>query len=661
MGGQILKFAHHKGRILRFPGLVSTIACVVLSVCWVQAGQDPSQEVLIHFRTAQQAATAGELDRAAGEYKTVLTLDPTLVEARVNLGLIYHALGKYELAVVELGRALQVQPNLFPANLLIGIAYSKLGFTAKAVPPLERAVRAQPSNMEARRALAGCLLSEEDFKEATEQFRTLFRLEPDKQEAWYSLGHSYLEMATSLVNRMSTRHRSSAWTKRLTGDLQAEGGLMSLGDAVVSYRQALASESSQPGLHAQLGRVYLRQAKIDEAEQQFRNELQIDPHYEEALIGMAEAEMAKGEATAALQNISGIWAVFPPFLGEQQGFPSIDLLPELAAKLITDLDRQPEGPPRSFLLSALYRLAGEPRKAQQQLEAFQADLADWSGARPHPYPQEAAREACITRRYKACIDLLESKQNLNVVQEISLGKAHLRFDQNDLASDAFASALAKDPHNPESIYWLVRTYMKLASDCFTQLTGLFPDSWRTHELRGEDYRLHIQYKSAIKEYQIAASLKPDAAELHEELGDLYLRLNEGPLPEAKAELEKALDLDPSRARALYLLGRVCLVSREYETSITFLQKALRFDPSMLEARAELGKAFLHTGRPELAIGELEKVSSIDYYGNLHYQLYEAYRKLGKAELAQKALARSQELRKESVANQVAKVASVEPE
>jgi lipopolysaccharide biosynthesis regulator YciM len=82
---------------------------------------------------------------------------------------------------------------------------------------------------------------------------------------------------------------------------------------------------------------------------------------------------------------------------------------------------------------------------------------------------------------------------------------------------------------------------------------------------------------------------------------------------------------------------------------------------MLEARAELGKAFLHTGRPELAIGELEKVSSIDYYGNLHYQLYEAYRKLGKAELAQKALARSQELRKESVANQVAKVASVEPE
>jgi len=656
-----MKLGQHKGVTLLILALAFSIASSVVSHGQSLLGQDLSPQVTTHFRAAQQAANAGQLDRAVEEYKKVLAFAPTLVEARVNLGLTYHALGNYDLAVAELAKALQAQPDLFPANLFSGLEYAKLGFTTKAIPRLERALRVQPSSSEARRALAGCLLSEEDYKGATEQFRTLFRLEPNKQEAWYSLGRSYLEMVMSLVNRMTTRHGRSAWTKRLAGDLQGEGGVMSLNDAVASYRQALALESSQPGLHAQLGRVYLRQAKIDEAQQQFRNELQIDPHNEEALIGMAEAAMAKGEATAALQNISRIWAVSPPFLGEQKGFPSIELLPELAAKLITDLDRQPDGPPRSFLLSALYRLAGEPRKAQEQLEAFQVYLAEWSSARPNPYPQEAAREACITRRYKACIDLLESKQNLNAVQEISLGKAHLRLDQNDLASDAFASALAKDPHNLESIYWLVRTYMKLASDCFTQLTGLFPDSWRAHELRGEDYRVHIQYKSAIKEYQIAASLKPDAAELHEKLGELYLSLHEKPVPKAKAELEKALDLDPSRARALYLLGRIYLMMREYQTGIFFLEKALGFEPNLLEARAELGKAFLHTGRPELAIRELEKVSSIDYYGDLHYQLYDAYRKLGKAELAQKALARSQELRKESVANHVAKVASVEPE
>lgn len=213
-----MKFAHNKGRTLRFPGLVSTITRVFLSGCWLQADQDLSQEVVIHFRAAQEAASAGELDRAVKEYGTVFTLDPTLVGARVNLGLTYHALGKYELTVADLGRALQAQPNLFAANLSIGIGYGKLGFTSKAVPPLERAVRAQPPNMEARRALAASLLPEGDFKEATEQFRTLFGLKPNKEEPWYSLGRSYLEMVISLVNRRTTRHGRSAWTMRLTGD-----------------------------------------------------------------------------------------------------------------------------------------------------------------------------------------------------------------------------------------------------------------------------------------------------------------------------------------------------------------------------------------------------------------------------------------------------------
>ena len=46
-----------------------------------------------------------------------------------------------------------------------------------------------------------------------------------------------------------------------------------------------------------------------------------------------------------------------------------------------------------------------------------------------------------------------------------------------------------------------------------------------------------------------------------------------------------------------------------------------------------------------AIPRLEKAAPSDHYGNVHYQLYLAYRKLGQAELAQKELARSQDLRR----------------
>ena len=54
------------------------------------------------------------------------------------------------------------------------------------------------------------------------------------------------------------------------------------------------------------------------------------------------------------------------------------------------------------------------------------------------------------------------------------------------------------------------------------------------------------------------------------------------------------------------------------------------------------------GKYSEAVPKLEKASALDYFGNLHYQLFLAYRKLGENEQAQKALARSQELRRGSL-------------
>jgi hypothetical protein len=65
-----------------------------------------------------------------------------------------------------------------------------------------------------------------------------------------------------------------------------------------------------------------------------------------------------------------------------------------------------------------------------------------------------------------------------------------------------------------------------------------------------------------------------------------------------------------------------------------------------------------------AIPRLEKAAPLDHYGNIHYQLYQAYRKLDETELAQKALARSQEIRRRYLEHDQAVVMGspqVEPE
>jgi len=99
-------------------------------------------------------------------------------------------------------------------------------------------------------------------------------------------------------------------------------------------------------------------------------------------------------------------------------------------------------------------------------------------------------------------------------------------------------------------------------------------------------------------------------------------------------------------------------THETEKAVSYLQRALRYQPDMAEASDLLGTAFVRLGQDAQAIPELEKAAPYDFYGDVHYQLYVAYRRLGKPELAGKALARSQELRRTSAARHQAMVTGV---
>src|SRR5262249_44700869 len=83
-------------------------------------------------------------------------------------------------------------------------------------------------------------------------------------------------------------------------------------------------------------------------------------------------------------------------------------------------------------------------------------------------------------------------------------------------------------------------------------------------------------------------------------------------------------------------------------AVPYLQRALQLQPNLNEARGLLGTAYVRMGKFAEAVPQLEKAAPLDHFGNVHYQLHLAYRKLGQTELAQKALARSQDLRRSSL-------------
>lgn len=619
------------------------VLCLTATVPKFATCQTSEEQVELSFRAGQAALSQGEFVRATQEFKKVLAIDPTLVEAEVNLGLAYQSLLEYDLAVRHLTKALGERPNLPGATAIVGMDYLKLGSPQKAIPFLQRALKLDPSNHEARQALASAYLGQDDFRNAAEEFRQTATLDSDKSEAWFKLGHEYLDLAARLAYRGAHLYRESAWGHRFLGDLLFQRGRWE--DAAQEYKKALATEPQQSGLHTSLGQVYLHAGKLEEAEAEFHQELQLDSRNELAWLGLANLQLARGQATAALESQGKVWEISPEFLVLQREFLSIEL-PEPAKASLAGVQDEPEGPAKHFLLAALYAATNESVPSDREWKLFQADFAAWQRAPKTIAGARADQAPCKAHRYSGCVDSLQTRKHLTDSERLLLGKTRFTLQQYQDAADALAQVQGATQENAEASYWLARTYQALGADAYARLQESFPDSWRTHQLRAEGYALRQDFDAAVKEYQVALHLRPDEADLHGALGEFYL--NNHSDEDAQRELERALALDPSRTHALYLLGSLYVQKRDNQEAASYLERALRLQPDLAEANGLLGTAYVRLGQFANAIPKLEKAAPLDHYGNVHYQLFLAYRKLGQAELAQKALARSQELRRSSL-------------
>jgi tetratricopeptide (TPR) repeat protein len=604
------------------------------------AGQASEDQIEAHFRAGQQALEQREFARAADEFKKVLALDPTLLEAEVNLGLAYQALFEYDLAARHLAKALRERPNLLGPNVIVGMDYLKLGSPVKAIPFLQQALKLHPLNRDAREALASSYLGQDNFRGAAEQFRQLALLDSDKSNAWFKLGHEYLDLAARLAYRGAHLYRESAWGHRFLGDLLLQRDRSE--DAVKEYEKALGSDPRQSGLHTSIGQAYLRAQKWDQAETEFHRELQLDSQNEPAWLGLANLALARSQAASALECVRKVWQISPEFLATQRDFPTIEIRQEAAKALRANVQSEPEGAAKHFLLAGFYAATNESAGADREWKALQNDFSAWQPASN----TATTLDACKAHSYSRCIDALQTRKHLTDAERLLLGKTRFTLQQYELAADTLAQVQGATTQNAEASYWLARTYQAQGADAYAQLQESFPNSWRTHQLRAEDRALHRDPESAFKEFHLALQLRPDEPELHEALGELYLDNQDD--ENAQNELEKALALDPSRTHALYLLGRLYVKKQENDKAVAYLQRALRLQPDLAEASSLLGRVYMRLGQFANAVPSLEKAASSDHYGNVHYQLYLAYRKLGRTELAQKELARSQDLRRSSL-------------
>jgi len=607
------------------------------------ASSQTSEEQIAHsFHAGQRALQDGNFARAVDEFKRVLVLDPTLLEAEVNLGLAYQSLFEYDLAVRHLAKALRERPNLLGPTVIVGMDYLKLGSPEKAIIFLQQALKLDPSNHDAREALASAYLGQQNFRYAAEQFRQIALQEADKSEAWFKLGHEYLDLAARLAYRGAHLYRESAWGHRFLGDLFFKRGRWE--DAQEEYEKAIGIEPEQAGLHTSRGQTYLHAQKMPEAEKEFRQELQLDSRNELAWLGLADTQLTGNQPKAALESLRRVWGISPEFLAVQSEFPSIELSPESVRASMAGVEDEPVGPAKHFFLASLCAATNERACADRESKSFQSDFAAWQQGANAAAGAYADQDPCQAHRYSRCVEALKARKDPADAERLLLGKTYFTLQQYELAADSLAQVRGVNKENAQASYWLAHTYQAQGIEAYARLQESFPDCWRACQLRAEGFALRGNLDDAVKELHAALQLRRNEPELHEALGGLYLDHHANDAA-AQSEMEKALALDPARTRALYLLGRLYAQKGDDEKALPYLQRALRLQPDFVEANSLLGSVYVRLGQFADAVPRLEKAAPSDHYGNVHYQLFLAYRKLGRSELARKELALSQDLRR----------------
>ena len=339
------------------------------------AAQLPPEASAI-FARASNAMRLGDLNKASDGFAEVAKLAPAFAEAHFNLGLVREEQGRLDEAIASFAKALKLKPRLHGANLFLGVAQYKLNYYDLALSAVRKETEAYPKDASAWMWLGIIELAKDQPEEAAAALDKAAQLAPDNTDILYHRGQAHLLVSRSSYERMFKEDPKSWRVHEVLGQIDADAERYN--DAISEYLEAIKLAPTQPGLHEELGAVYRRAVKSDEADAAFQAELEINPHnalarYERGVLATERGDGAKGKE------------LIEAAVKEKPGLPHADYNLGRAEKLLGNdaaavahleravaNDSDPETVEQAwYQLGTLYRRLHRPEDSQKALAMFQ--------------------------------------------------------------------------------------------------------------------------------------------------------------------------------------------------------------------------------------------------------------------------------------------------
>jgi len=223
--------------------------------------------------------------------------------AASELGAWFAQQGNMACAVFSFERALKANPNSVDALYNLGVALTDAGDARRAVTELEPLVKKAPGLARAHLALGAALRQAGRLTEAESELRAALSLDERSDTAHHELGEVMLSQrrytaAVSLFRRaVELNDRDISLRISLAEALYASG---QAGEAIQLLKQSAADQPKSALAIANLGTLYAREKRFEDAVAQFRVAIDLEPADSISRLSLAKALMSLDRNAEAL-------------------------------------------------------------------------------------------------------------------------------------------------------------------------------------------------------------------------------------------------------------------------------------------------------------------------------------------------------------------------
>ncbi|MGV3725042.1 MAG: tetratricopeptide repeat protein [Actinomycetota bacterium] len=257
-------------------------------------------------REAARLSEMGSHSHTLPYWKQAVLQEPGNGDYYGELGNAYLALGKTDLAASALQMAAHFQPERPHVFCQLAQSLVEERRRDEALGAIETALKMTPECPLALSVRGEQALRDDNLKDALPAFERVLQIQPNNRLAYQKVGYILLstqryEEARQILERGLTRDPGDPGLHALLGEVfsQMSQDARSQRQAEQHFLKALVNNPEEAKVRADLGKLYLRMNRVNDAEIQYGRAQALRPFMGDALYGMAQVSRRQGRSAQA--------------------------------------------------------------------------------------------------------------------------------------------------------------------------------------------------------------------------------------------------------------------------------------------------------------------------------------------------------------------------